>query len=55
MLGKDRPQKPGFLGRTKIRTVEGRTGYTEGETRFGQNEKSTKLPLPTGGNGGKGY
>lgn len=45
-MPKDTPMKPGFLGRTKIKTVEGRTGYTEGETRFGQNSKSTKIDLP---------
>jgi hypothetical protein len=49
MLPKDRPQKPGFLGRTSIKTVEGRTGYTENETRFGQNAKSTKIPMPKAG------
>lgn len=53
MLPKDRPMKPGFLGRTKIKTVEGRVGYTEGETRFGQNSKSTKIPMPSAGESSK--
>lgn len=53
MLPKDKPQKPGFLGRSSIRTVEGRTGYTEGETRFGPGNKGTKIPLPSGNGKGK--
>lgn len=52
-LGKDNPQRPGFLGRQSIKTVEGRGGLTQNETRFGQNGKSTQIDLPKGGSKGK--
>jgi len=37
--------KPGFLGREKVRTTQGRTGYTE-EKRLGPGGKGTKITLP---------
>lgn len=40
---------PGFLGRNKVRTVDGRTGYCKGETRFGTGGKGRKISLPTEG------
>jgi len=46
LLGKDNPMKPAVPGRTSVKTVEGRVGYTENETRFGRSSKSTKIDLP---------
>lgn len=49
-LGKDAGGRsiPGFLGRSTIKSVQGRTGYTEGEMRVGPSEKGRKIPLPGG-------
>jgi hypothetical protein len=48
-LGKDMQQKPGFAQKRNVKTAEGRVGYTQNETRFGRNNKSTKIPLPKSG------
>jgi hypothetical protein len=42
---------PGFLGREKVRTVEARTGYCKGETRFGPGGKGRVIPMKTGSSG----
>ena len=42
-------QVPGFLGRSKLRTAQGRLGYTQNETRFGPGKGGRKITLPTGG------
>lgn len=39
---------PGFLGREKVKTVQGRVGYTQGETKFGPGGKGRKISLPSG-------
>lgn len=41
-------QVPGFLGREKVKTTQGRTGYTE-EKKLGPGGKGTKISLPKGG------
>jgi hypothetical protein len=46
MLPKQNVQRPGVLGRTKIKEVEGRTGYTDGETRFGPPKGAKDINLP---------
>lgn len=38
---------PGFLGREKVRTAQGRTGYTE-EKRLGPGGNGRSIPLPKG-------
>lgn len=38
-------QVPGFLGREKVRTAQGRTGYTE-EKKLGSGGKGRSIPLP---------
>ncbi len=40
---------PGFLGRSKLRTEQGRVGYTKNETRFGPGGGGRQMTLPTGG------
>lgn len=39
---------PGFLGREKVRTAQGRTGYTE-EKRLGPGGQGRAIPLPSKG------
>lgn len=41
-------QTPGFLGREKVRTTQGRTGYTE-EKKLGPGGKGRVIPLPSKG------
>lgn len=38
---------PGFLGRNKVRVAQARTGYCDGETRFGPGDKGRKIPMKT--------
>ena len=38
---------PGFLGRTSVKTVDARKGYTEGENKFGPGGKGRAISLPT--------
>lgn len=37
---------PGVLGRGGVRKVDGRVGYTKGETRFGPGGKGRPLAIP---------
>lgn len=48
-LGKDAGKRriPGFLGRSSIKTVDARKGYTEGENKFGPGGKGRAISLPT--------
>lgn len=39
---------PGFLGRSKVKTVDARKGYTEGENKFGPAGRGRKIKMPTG-------
>lgn len=50
-LGKDPGKRrvPGFLGRSGIKTVDARKGYTEGENRFGPGGRGRAISLPTKG------
>lgn len=38
---------PGHLGREKVKTAQGRVGYTQGETKFGAGGKGRKWTLPS--------
>ena len=38
---------PGFLGRNKVRMAQARTGYLDGETRFGTGGKGRVIPMKT--------
>lgn len=38
---------PGFLGREKVRTAAARTGYCDGETKFGPGGKGRNIPMKT--------
>lgn len=52
-LGKDAGKRriPGFLGRSSIKTVDARKGYTEGENKFGPGGKGRSISLPTKSSG----
>lgn len=47
-LPRDEHVGPGFLGREKVRTAQGRTGYTE-EKKLGPGGKGRAIPLPSKG------
>lgn len=48
-LGRDSGKRrvPGLLGRSNIKTVDARKGYTEGENRFGPGGRGRAISLPT--------